>query len=95
VCVVTGEKIVTPGAVVSFTLKLRLTPPGKTPTKPEIIDITQADTAGGVDIEGEEQSIAELIGRRSDKEEGVVPTPLAHAPHFLRVSFSLHSPSHS
>ncbi|GAA6010079.1 hypothetical protein JCM11491_005857 [Sporobolomyces phaffii] len=81
---VTGEKIVTPGAIVSFTLKLRLTPPGKTPTKPEILDITKGDSEGGVDIEGEEQSIAELIGRRNEKEDGVVPTPLAHAPHFLR-----------
>ncbi|GAA5882212.1 hypothetical protein JCM16303_002283 [Sporobolomyces ruberrimus] len=79
---VTGEKIVTPGAVVSFTLKLRLTPPGKTPTKPEILDITKGES--GVDIEGEEQSIAELIGRRNEKEDGVVPTPLAHAPHFLK-----------
>ncbi|GAA5944433.1 protein-transporting protein SEC63, partial [Sporobolomyces koalae] len=80
---VTGEKIVTPGAVVSFSLKLRLTPPGKTPTKPEILDITKSN-AGGVDIEGEEQSIAELIGRRNEKEDGVVPTPLAHAPHFVK-----------
>ncbi|GAA5823179.1 hypothetical protein JCM5353_005806, partial [Sporobolomyces roseus] len=85
---VTGEKVVTPGAVVSFTLKLRLTPPGKTPTKPEVLDITQGtkteEGGAGIDIEGEEQSIAELIGRRNEKEDGVIPTPLAHAPHFLK-----------
>jgi len=75
--------------VVSFTLKLRLTPPGKTPTKPEVLDITQGtkteEGGAGIDIEGEEQSIAELIGRRNEKEDGVIPTPLAHAPHFLKV----------
>ncbi|GAA5910707.1 hypothetical protein JCM5296_006819 [Sporobolomyces johnsonii] len=75
---VTGEKIVTPGAIVSFTLKLRLAPPGKATSQPEILNVSK-----GVDeIEGEEQSIDELIGRRNTKEDGVVPTPLAHAPHF-------------
>ena len=63
-------------------------PPGKTPTKPEVLDVTSASAAAGadgVDIQGEEQSIAELIGRRNEKEDGVVPTPLAHAPHFIKV----------
>ncbi|GAA5970637.1 hypothetical protein JCM11641_007380 [Rhodosporidiobolus odoratus] len=77
---VTGEKIVTPGAIVSFTLKLRITPPGQVENKPEVLDVSK-----GVDeVEGEEQSVEELIGRRSKKEEGVVPTPLAHAPHFAK-----------
>ncbi|GAA6063020.1 hypothetical protein JCM10212_001799 [Sporobolomyces blumeae] len=80
---VTGEKIVTPGAIVSFTLKLRLTPPGKNPTRPEILDITGKEGAGS-EIEGEEQSINELIGRRNQEEDGVVPTPVAHAPHFAK-----------
>ncbi|GAA5854067.1 hypothetical protein JCM9279_004370 [Rhodotorula babjevae] len=74
---VAGEKVVTPGAIVSFELKLRLAPPGTKRTTPEIVSITH-DTAD----EGGEQSVDELIGRRSKKEDGVVPTPLAHAPHF-------------
>ncbi|BGP47243.1 secretory subunit [Rhodotorula kratochvilovae] len=74
---VAGEKVVTPGAIVSFVLKLRLAPPGSPRTTPEVVSITH-DTAD----EGDEQSIEELIGRRSQKDEGVVPTPLAHAPHF-------------
>jgi translocation protein SEC63 len=78
---VTGEKIVTPGAIVSFTLKLRLTPPGQVVEKSEVFDVSKTND----DIEGDEQSVEELIGRRSKKEEGIVPTPLAHAPHFPKV----------
>lgn len=83
---VAGEKIVTPGAIVSFTLKLRLAPPGTKRTTPEVVSITH-DTAD----EGDEQSVDELIGRRSKKDEGVVPTPLAHAPHFPKVRLALSS----
>ncbi|GAA5860434.1 hypothetical protein JCM8547_000303 [Rhodosporidiobolus lusitaniae] len=75
---VTGEKIVTPGAIVSFTLKLRLTPPGQVVEKLEILDVSK----GVDDVEGEEKSVDELLGRASAKADGVVPTPLAHAPHF-------------
>ncbi|GAA5823402.1 hypothetical protein JCM11251_000623 [Rhodosporidiobolus azoricus] len=77
---VTGEKIVTPGAIVSFTLKLRMTPPGQVVEKPEILDVSK----GVDDVTDGEQSIDELIGRSSSKADGVVPTPLAHAPHFPR-----------
>ncbi|KAG0656762.1 secretory subunit [Rhodotorula mucilaginosa] len=74
---VTGEKIVTPGAIVSFTLKLRLAPPGQAPQATAAAD--SLHDAGNA--EGEEKSVEELIGR-SKADEGVVPTPLAHAPHF-------------
>ncbi|GAA5985578.1 hypothetical protein JCM5350_007141 [Sporobolomyces pararoseus] len=77
---VTGEKIVTPGAIVSFTLKLRLTPPELDGKTPEILEITQSEG----DIKGEEQSIEELIGRRNEKQDGIRQTPLAHAPHFIK-----------
>ncbi|GAA5953329.1 hypothetical protein JCM3765_005006 [Sporobolomyces pararoseus] len=84
---VTGEKIVTPGAIVSFTLKLRLSPPGKT-SPPEILEIKQESEKKGSEedsnVEGEEQSIEELIGRRNEKLDGVSQTPLAHAPHFIK-----------
>ncbi|GAA6014793.1 hypothetical protein JCM10207_002182 [Rhodosporidiobolus poonsookiae] len=75
---VTGEKIVTPGAIVSFTLKLRITPPGQAGAKPEVVEFNK----GLGDVEGEEQSVEELIGRRNNKADGVVPTPMAHAPHY-------------
>ena len=77
---VTGEKIVTPGAIVSFTLKLRLAPPGQAPQATAAAD--SLHDAGNA--EGEEKSVEELIGR-SKADEGVVPTPLAHAPHFPKV----------
>lgn len=83
---IVGEKVVTPAAIVSFTVKLRLKPPGSEPipSKPLINGEITVNGSGGdtVDVECEESSIDELIGRRSAAEEGVVPTPLAHAPHF-------------
>ncbi|GAA6041993.1 hypothetical protein JCM8097_009135 [Rhodosporidiobolus ruineniae] len=75
---VTGEKVVTPGAIVSFTLKLRITPPGEVASKPEVLDVSK----GVDDVEGAEQTVDELIGRRNAKADGIVPTPIAHAPHF-------------
>lgn len=75
--VVTGEKVVTPGAIVSFTIKLRLTPPGLAPS----VDVTKVEI-GEQDHAGVESSIEELIGRRKDGEDGEETTPLAHAPHF-------------
>lgn len=89
--IVVGEKVVTPAAIVSFTVKLRLKPPGSEPipSKPLINGEITVNGSGGdtVDVECEESSIDELIGRRSAAEEGVVPTPLAHAPHFPKVRY--------
>ncbi|GJN89668.1 hypothetical protein Rhopal_002655-T1 [Rhodotorula paludigena] len=73
---VTGEKVVTPGAIVTFTLKLRLVSPGAESAA------SQAPVDTTTDIQGDEKSVEELIGRRSNTEEGIVPTPLAHAPHY-------------
>ncbi|ORY53393.1 Sec63 Brl domain-domain-containing protein [Leucosporidium creatinivorum] len=75
---VVGEKIVTPGAIVSFTIKLRLTPPGQVGPAPEVTKVT----VGEQENEGEESSIEELIGRRKAGEDGEEPTPFAHAPQF-------------
>ncbi|KAI5480393.1 translocation protein SEC63 [Pseudohyphozyma bogoriensis] len=76
---VVGEKIFTPGAVVSFTVKLRISPPGAEGEQPTINGV---ETSFEDDVEGQESSIEELIGRRNAEKDGVVPTPLAHAPHF-------------
>ncbi|KAL8278314.1 hypothetical protein RQP46_009206 [Phenoliferia psychrophenolica] len=83
---VIGEKVVTPGSIVSFTVKMRITPPGQHVNKPA--PVPAPVTNGVVSHEGEdlvvgaESSIDELIGRRKDGEDGIDPTPLAHAPLF-------------
>lgn len=40
---------------------------------------------GDENIEGEETSIEEIIGRRSKSADGDELTPLAHAPYFPKV----------
>ena len=81
VCAVVGEKVVTPGAIVSFTIKLRLSPPGQVKPAPELPS-QKRESALEEDQDGE-TSIEELIGRRTGS-DGEEPTPLAHAPHFPR-----------
>ncbi|KAM0788998.1 hypothetical protein ACM66B_003067 [Microbotryomycetes sp. NB124-2] len=77
---VVGEAVVTPGAIVSFTLKLRVTPPGQTLNTPQLakLSINESEKADDDD----DASIDELIGRRKAGADGEEPTPLAHAPHF-------------
>lgn len=75
-----GEKRVTPGAVVTFTLNLRIAPPGQAPKS-----VVKQATGADLTVEGGESSIEELIGRKKDGEDGEEPTPLAHAPHFPKV----------
>ena len=78
---VVGETVVTPGAIVSFTLKLRLTPPGQVMPSPQLKKMTISEPEQNT----EETSIDELIGRRKPGADGEEPTPLAHAPHFPQV----------
>lgn len=81
---VVGEKTVTPGSIVSFVVKLKLNLPGEDDASP-IVTGSIIDENSFVDTEDdEEQSIDELIGRRPASEEGITPTPYAHAPHFPR-----------
>ena len=75
----------TPGSVVSLTIKLRITPPGK----PVVEPINHVVPTGEESVEGAESTIDELIGRRKAGEDGEEPTPLAHAPHFPKVRLSL------
>lgn len=84
-----GEKTVTPGSIVSLTIKLRMTPPGRVM---EAIPV-KAVAPGDENIEGEETSIDEIIGRRSKSEDGDEPTPLAHAPYFPKVRLTAPSKS--
>jgi translocation protein SEC63 len=71
--------VVTPGAIVSFTIKLRLSPPGQ--VKQQSVTPQKRESALEEDEDGE-TSIEELIGRRKSGEDGEEPTPVAHAPHF-------------
>lgn len=74
----------TPGSIVSFTVKLRVTPPGHTA---QLVPNGAAptDVSDGHVEEGEESTIEELIGRRTKGADGEEPTPLAHAPEFPLV----------
>ncbi|KAK4055503.1 secretory subunit [Microbotryomycetes sp. JL201] len=76
---VVGEAVVTPGAIVSFTLKLRLTPPGQILTSPQLTKLSMTEPENDDD---DDANIDELIGRRKKGAHGEEPTPLAHAPYF-------------
>lgn len=81
---VVGEKTVTPGSIVSFVVKLKLNLPGRDQGT-SVANGSIIDENSFVDTEDDgEQSIDELIGRRPASEEGLTPTPFAHAPHFPR-----------
>lgn len=79
-----GEKVVTPGSIVSFTVKLRMAPPGRAESIEEVV-VNDQKNIGHIEA-GAESTIDELIGRRKAGEDGVEPTPLAHAPEFTKVS---------
>lgn len=82
--VVVGEKIVTPGCVIQFTIKLRIPPPKFTSTS----DISEhnAEEPAEQDLKGEEMEMDELLGRKKVGADGEEPSPVAHAPHFLKAS---------
>ena len=73
-----GEKTVTPGSIVTFTIKLKLAPPGKEKSTTQM----KAAIEAGV---GEESSVEELIGRREKGADGEELSPFAHAPEFPKV----------
>ena len=79
--------MVTPGSIVSFTVKLRLAPPGRAELSDEVV-LNDQKNLGRVEA-GAESTIDELIGRRKAGEDGEEPTPLAHAPEFIKVTLSL------
>jgi hypothetical protein len=84
---VTGDKIVTPGAIVQLVFTTRLA--------------TEKDYAQGVkpgsnaesssdDSDIEEDDVDILIGRKKSHNDGnPVPIPLAHSPYFPLVPFAL------
>lgn len=73
----------TPGSIVSFTVQLRLTPPGRAESSHDV-QVNDQKNLGHIEA-GAESTIDELIGRRKAGEDGVEPTPLAHAPEFTKV----------
>lgn len=78
---VIGERTVTPGCIVAFTVKLRMRAPGDAP---ELLSFEEAD----VD-EDDEKLAAALSGTKQTGSEGEVPSPLVHAPEFPKVRMTL------
>ncbi|KAH9814020.1 Sec63 Brl domain-containing protein [Melampsora americana] len=90
---VVGEKIVTPGCVIQFTIKVRISPPKAALNQP---DEKKAEEPTEQDLKGEEMEIDELLGRKKAGADGEEPSPLAHAPHYTKASpappFDIDSP---
>lgn len=80
---VVGEKIVTPGCVIQFTIKIRIPPPKAASTRSEGDD-DKTNQPTEQDLKGEEMGIDELLGRKKAGADGEEHSPLAHAPHFLQ-----------
>lgn len=85
---VVGEKIVTPGCVVHFTMKLKIRDPHS--TSPPSDDATKSSKESDQlekteqDLKGEEMEIDELLGRKKAGADGEEKSPLAHAPHVTK-----------
>ncbi|MBW0462774.1 hypothetical protein O181_002489 [Austropuccinia psidii MF-1] len=72
---VVGEKFVTPGCVIHFTMQIRLAKPnGEKPSIKKAEPIEQ-------DLKGEEMGMDELLGRRKKGSDGEEKSALAHAPY--------------
>lgn len=80
---VVGEKIVTPGCVIQFTIKVRISPP-KAGVSSKQKDEKEAEEPTEQDLKGEEMEIDELLGRKKAGADGEEPSPLAHAPHYTK-----------
>lgn len=94
---VSGERLVTTGAIVQFVVKLRLLPSRKDSAllrDGERVDSPARDEETSVrpgTSEEDEVDLDSLIGRtdRSKDKEGKQPIGFARAPHFLDVSLFL------
>lgn len=83
---VTGERVVTPGSLVTLVIKGRVVPPGST----NIPDVNELDLE---DIDPAEDDLDALLGRKKVKDENgklvkqdskPVPPPLTFAPYYAR-----------
>jgi len=82
---VTGDKIVTPGAIVQLVFTTRLATE-KDYTKATSLISTGDSSSEDSDIE--EDNVDILIGRKTSHNDGdPVPIPLVHAPHFPLVPY--------
>lgn len=84
---VTGDKLVTPGAIVQLVFTARLA------TEKDHLQGAKANSvteSSSDDSDVEEDDIDILIGRKKSHNDGdPVPIPLAHAPYFPLVPFTL------
>jgi len=82
---VVGEKIVTPGCVIHFTMKVRIKNAKRLATAQENEKSPASASASGQateqDLKGEELEIDELLGRKKAGADGEEKCPVVHAPH--------------
>ncbi|CAH7684565.1 Sec63 Brl domain-domain-containing protein [Phakopsora pachyrhizi] len=77
---VVGEKYVTPGCVIQFTMKVKIAKP-KTPDEKRSEEEKEDKDLVEQDLTGEELGIDELLGRKKAGSDGEENSPLVHAPH--------------
>ncbi|POW06087.1 hypothetical protein PSHT_10502 [Puccinia striiformis] len=83
---VVGEKIVTPGCVIHFTMKVRIKNVKSSSSTSTIKDKTDEKSGDVVeqDLKGEEMEIDELLGRKKAGADGEEKCPIVHAPHVTK-----------
>ncbi|KAI7938518.1 hypothetical protein MJO28_015438 [Puccinia striiformis f. sp. tritici] len=83
---VVGEKIVTPGCVIHFTMKVRIKNVKSSSSTSTIKDKTDEKSGDLVeqDLKGEEMEIDELLGRKKAGADGEEKCPIVHAPHVTK-----------
>lgn len=83
---VVGEKTVTPGCVIHFTMKIKI----KSPKSPTMVNgnekslAQESEQAAEQDLKGEELEIDELLGRKKAGADGEEKCPVVHAPHVTK-----------
>ncbi|EFP79380.2 secretory subunit [Puccinia graminis f. sp. tritici] len=83
---VVGEKTVTPGCVIHFTMKIRIKNPKSSATGKENgkSPAQEPEQTTEQDLKGEEMEIDELLGRKKAGADGEEKCPIVHAPHVTK-----------
>ncbi|WAQ92533.1 hypothetical protein PtA15_17A14 [Puccinia triticina] len=83
---VVGEKTVTPGCVIHFTMKVRIKNPKSSSVAQANEKTAEQDFEQKTeqDLKGEEMEIDELLGRKKAGADGEEKCPIVHAPHVTK-----------
>ncbi|OAV88272.1 hypothetical protein PTTG_29092 [Puccinia triticina 1-1 BBBD Race 1] len=83
---VVGEKNVTPGCVIHFTMKVRIKNPKSTSAAQANGKTAEQESEQKTeqDVQGEEMEIDELLGRKKAGADGEEKSPIVHAPHVTK-----------